>query len=1148
MGRAQELKRERIADRYWSDADGARAYLNALEHIARMPDENDMKKGRGLMRNTRWEGIGPAAVLGAPNRYWHGRMRTMRWYRNPVTGSLETYLGASSGGLWIGNFAVLVRVWTSLGDNLPNPAVGAFLIDSLDPNTIWVGTGDWRRYAGSGLYKTTDRGGSWQRVPLTDDDIVPTAITGLEYGTSRSIMYLSSNLGFFRSTDAGTTWRRVGPATSFRSSTESMVVDPTNRARLFAAVVDPFGLYRSTDAGLTWVRQSDSIRKSPQSVVMAMAPSSPNTLYAALSDRIGNVGTIYRTTNGGERWDSTPTPPEYLHSRQAFNNHAIAVHPTDPNRVYVGGVGLMRTTDGGNTWAMRTDGHTDITGIFFPPSGGNSVMILNDGGIFTHNDETNITTNVGEGFTPSAPLQAYSLEDAWSNSKVMVSGTQDNGTIVTDEAGRNSQIWWLAGGCDGGNSISIDPSNPAVFYFNSWCGPSYRLRSKDMGRTQEHINQGLPFFRYVPIRMNKLNTNMLFTVTPTHLFYSSDGGDTWLRATSRTVDDFDTTRESVRHMMVNHHSNGPLTVYVWFNWNRDGIARSVRMFRGTPGEMTVSQIDLPSARFPAIHHIAADRWSANIAYALTDRAPEDLLDRLAPAKVFRTTDAGVSWTDITGNLPNINSWDVVASPTDSNTMWIATDLGVFKTRNGGVTWYRFQHGLPIVAANAFSYIRGEGHDTLRVATFGRGYWHRVLDGDDPIVQPRVNIGNVSLRDLTLLGPASTPLHRDTFVVIGGEGIIGSSTDGGRGFRFDAFPSRPDLISIASSDPSHVTAVGAGGTIIHSATGAREWTQVASGTTATLRGIAFSGPTGWIIGEEGIILRTTNSGGAWTRLRTETNAVLIGMSFPSATNGWVVGGRRDPQTNTVMPIQLRTNDGGLTWIEWQAPPAIFTAIEMVDDTRGYATGLNGVFYTTSDGGSTWTGKPTGEQTSLTDLVVLGPQTVYVTTLSGRILYTNDDGKSWTRQEDVQAPGALYAIERGTQELMSVGDSSVFLMRYGAPAPIDTAGNPEFITNFAAGIAGEATALSARIESIVPNPTSSETSIRFSIARPSRVTITVHSLVGSAVATLPEQRLSAGSHSAEWDGRDDSGRLVPSGAYVVRIATERGVSTARVSVVR
>jgi photosystem II stability/assembly factor-like uncharacterized protein len=1122
-------RKERIIDHYWTEHSPER-YLAALAHAARMPDGDRSEKGARLMRSTRWEAIGPIAARVSPNRNWHGRMRSIRWYRNPVTGRTETILGASSGGLWIANLAGLVRVWTPLGDNLQNPAVGAFLVDSLDPNTIWVGTGDWARYGGAGLFRTTDRGATWQRAILGDGDVLPRAITGIEYGPSRSIIYLSSSSGVFRTTDGGERWTRTGAGGARPIVAFSMVVDPSDRRIVYAAQGDfDGGIAKSTDAGSSWtdVNEGIDLGRTSLPIALAISPSSPNILYAAAPSRTGNTGSVYRTTNRGGRWDSTGTLPEYLHSNQAGNNHAIVVDPTNPNRVFLGGVGLIRSTDGGATWVFRQDGHTDITGLAFQPGGDPNVLtILNDGGIFALDDARDSAGNGLDAFSPCAPIQAYSFEDAWSNSSVMLSGTQDNGTMVTDQAGQTDRLWWLAGGCDGANTAAIHPENPSLFYFNSLCGPSYRLRSDDMGRTQVHINNGLATVYYVPLVMNKGNTNYIFTITPTHLYYSSDRGTTWLRVTSGPGVDFDTMRTTPKGLRVNFNGTGDVVAYVW----QGGFSSDViNVFRGVPGRDTIRRTVTSLPGREIVGRVAVDRWNPRGAYAMTTGRT---------LKLYRTTDEGRTWTDITGNLPEVPTNDIVASPTDARVMWAATDIGMFVTRDGGATWARYQQGLPIVGVQALAYIRGDAFDTLRIATFGRGHWQRVVDGGDPLARliDGTRLGGVVLRDVIVHAPAATLQLPDTLVGVGRAGLIARSHDDARSFRFEALPGGLTLRAISASSPSVITAVGDDGTIVHSRDGGAQWQVLSSGVLIALRAIAFSSSQGVIAGDDGAILHSTDGGGSWTRVHDQKGVSWRAISFVDEQNAWVTGSG----------FLSRTTDGGATWIGWQTPPAAFTSLAMTDAGVGFATAGGGILYLTTDGGSSWQPRQSPVQSTLTDLVALDDETVYVTTDDGRVLVTTDRGKGWSVVDDVQTTGAFHAIARGRNNLYAVGDSAVAVIRFGPEPPPDTIGKPPFIEVFPASIKSKAGAV--RVTSVAPNPTTAGVTIGFALERAGAVTISIHSLLGETIARLDDRAASPGAQEARWDGLDAAGRPVPSGAYLVRIASRGAVVTARVSVLR
>lgn len=1145
---------EHIVDTYWNPLFTPERYVQALEHVARMPDEFSGKGASSLMTATRWEGIGPIGVRISPTLSYFGRIRTIRWYSNPVTSNTETFIGASSGGIWKANFAFVARVWTSLGDNLPNPSVGAILVDSVDPNTMWVGSGDWARYGGSGLYKTTNRGGSWTRKEIEYYDALPWAITGMEYGASRSIMYLSTYSGFFRSSDGGESWR-IGNIRSRADNLSffSMAVDPLNRANVYITQARGGGVYKSTDNGVNFdaINTGLDLGRMGPTQPITIAASSPNILYLAGGDTSGNTGLIYKTTDGGANWRATGTPLPYIAAGQDFHAHAISVAPNDPNKVYVGAIGFMRSTNGGDTWEWRESGHSDITSIEFLPSDPNYVYVLSDGGIFVHNDATGQVRSNAEAFIPSAPIQAYSLESAWSNQKVLVSGTQDNGTLLTERGGDQNELWRSIGGCDGANTIAVHPNNPNLIFYNSWCGPSNpRLRSRDMGRTHEDISQGLAEIYYTPIRMNKSGSNYLLTVTREKIYLSKDSGASWNAGTTAPVDF--AADEPPRMLYVSNHGGSTIHAYVqfWHDPARSWDGTKMKVFTGTGWDLVASTVRMPG-REP-INSVTVDRWTSATAYVSTS-TPN--------VRIYRTTNAGGYWQNITGNMPDVNISEIVASPTDSRTMYVATDVGMFKTRTDGTTWYRYQHGLPIVGVSNLDYIRGAEVDTLRIATFGRGYWHRILRGDDPLAYMLDSSvrASVALLDVGVIRRGSQiPPLPDTVITVGASGVIGRSDDGARSFRFDVLPQDILLRGVAVSDCTHVTAVGDAGTIIHSNTAAREWQQVESGVSVSLRGITFLGADGWAIGDDGVILKSTNSGGIWSRVNNEKGVTLKSIWFTDLLNGWVVGEGLNKNQQTE-PKMYRTTDGGTSWLLWQTPPVSFTALQMYDGNLGYATGDNGILYLTTDGGSSWTPKPSGFKTTFTDLAIVSPRLVYVTTSDGRVMYTDDDGKSWKIDEDVQSRGSLNSITLGTHDLIAVGDSDVVRVRFGDEPPLDTIGKPPLIDNFptrfpqpfelrSSGVDDRSVGNAVRIEAIVPNPMTDATTIRFMVPRRSQATLTIYTMLGVPIATLREQDLDAGTQSATWDGRDANGVLVAAGTYLVRIETGDGIATGWIALVR
>ncbi|MBI3766791.1 MAG: hypothetical protein HY277_09875, partial [Ignavibacteriales bacterium] len=553
---AQEEGHEKPYLDFWNNWLTPQQYAEQLNYVQNvMKDESEAEgtfkgKRREIFEAQKWKCVGPnvVRVLNGDRSVnsdivFHGRVRALKWYNDPSLG-WELYLAASSGGLWIGHTTIFVgRIWNSLGDNLPNQSVGAFDIKPGDPKTIFVGTGDFQRFTGAGLYKTTNRGLSWTKVPLrfASGALIyndPDSFTDLFYDpTDASIMWLSSTFGVFKSTDGGITWLQVPVDTTAPNQTvHDLVIDPSDHNRLYAAFGFPGParlIWRTSNGGTNWQRADAGLPTTNlgRTIALDISSSNPLVLYAAVSDAKLQLRGIYKTTDRGTTWNPTSSQPYDYMGGQAHDKNVIRVHPTDANIVYAGSIGFIKSTDGGASWTVPNRGHDDQTVIDFDPIDLSKMYVAGDGGVFRYDDAANAVRNVDEIFAPGSIIQSYSLDYAASKTTVMIGGTQDNGTLVTEQGGTESASWTMFSGCDGGNHVSISPATSAEFFFNSWCGKHHpRLRSLDRGATVDDINSGLidTNLYYTPISLGKKVVNLLFTVSPTTLYYSTDKGNNWL--------------------------------------------------------------------------------------------------------------------------------------------------------------------------------------------------------------------------------------------------------------------------------------------------------------------------------------------------------------------------------------------------------------------------------------------------------------------------------------------------------------------------------------------------------------------------------------------------------------------------------------------
>lgn len=1180
---------------------GTEQYLIALDHLAGMRSDTPAEKsGPQPLAFSAWRSIGPTRVLGSPGREsngTHGRIRCVKWYFEE--GAWRTYAGASGGGMWEGTESgfPMRRDWRSLGDNLPNPSVGAVSVRraGVGVRHLYAGTGDWGRSFGTGLYKSRNNGLSWEKVRLTRAgvEVTPGAFTDIiekdiYWDPARSpqdTMYVSSGNGFFRSTDFGETWRHrtVTPAAP-EAPIYDLVVDPLDFRTLYAALPQR-GVFKSTDGGDTWSAVNAGLPidgRLGMTMALAIAPSDRNRLYVSLCDTAYQPIGVFRTTNGGTSWQPTGSYRSQLMNGQAFHVHTIAVHPTDAQTVYVASVQCDKSTDGGATWAPILAAHSDHTMLTFDPRDPGVMMIASDGGVHLRIDATGFFQNASEHFLPGAPLQIDGMDIAATDPNLIVSGTQDNGTIVARLDGGTVQ-WREVQGGDGGNDITIDPTNAQRMFMNEWSGPSPRYRSLDGGRSMQEINNGLSEVpNYTPLKLNKGTFNV-FTVDSTRLYFSTNDGGFWQGATSGPRDFPSWFVPS--SLAVGMLPGGASICYV-------GSPGAIYVAEGTPGSMTLRPpVSLPGGA--PVASIEIDRSNGAIAYALTNAAP------FTP---YRSTDRGATWSSIAGSapagsLPAARIRTIMSLPSRPQILFAGTDIGVFKSDDGGASWYAYQYGLPIVPVTrmALVSIPLTGVEMLRIATYGRGWWERDITGDDPLwVRTDTSLftggvrqrcpGNqdfcrlffdvAHLRGLVIDKPPIPPAG--SFIVGGRDGTILRALDGGLLWESVKTPATGHVVKVKPLGDLSAVAITDLGEIMRTDDVGATWTPLISPGLGTLRGLQFvDSATGWAVGDSGLIMRTVNGGFNWTQERIDFGIKdiypdILSLSFsPDMLTGW--GIVADPATKPATIIHVRTFDGGANWQQEPAPAQFpLHAVLFVDHATLYAVGDEGTIVKSVDSGATWFDLPSGTTSSLQSLDFSDPDNGRVTGFDGTVLRTSDGGASWT-DEEIETTDEVIAIasdrETGGIDAVAITDTTI-LHRYYPLVPElwedwPVKSVPDFISDTTAtdttvvdttktdttktdttktDTTKTDTTTSVRthehdlsVESIAPNPFSGRTLLLFTLGRAAMVRVGIYNAAGEEVCRLAQEHAS-GRHAIEWNGADDGGGALPDGIYFWRIAID------------
>jgi uncharacterized repeat protein (TIGR01451 family) len=693
-------------------------------------------------------------------------------------------LGAAQGGIWTFDEATGQwiprsddQATLSIGAITIAPSNDAIVYAGTGEGNL---SGD--SYFGHGFLKSTDGGIHWAPIggdtftgvsisavvvdPTDPDHVIATAIRG-RAGSRRQTPPDTSKYGIWESKDGGNKWKNIKKVKDELHGPTGLVQDPLNPSTLYAAFWGD-AIYRTTDYGKHW---SPFMAGIPAGATFgtgggtrfALGISHPAghqaVLYAGFEWTIGGVdqpSRIWKSIDGGP-WALLPKGSgvdniEDYCGGQCFYDNVIGVDPTNSDTVYALGLfnygtgsgGVFRSTDGGQTWKdLGYDLHPDYHAIAIDPTDPSDVMIGNDGGVWYSetgggrlaptdalgaNDWTDLNGTVAPngavlGRTGLRITQFTSIANVPTVPARVWGGTQDNGTLRKSTA---SASWFDVESGDGGQ-VLVDPTD-ANFVYGNYFGIS-PYRNTDGGAfffSNAFITSGINLTDrsdfYVPEIMNQGNPNQLFLGT--YRLYRTDNAkaanasDVQWHAISPDLTSGCTggAPNGARGCLLSAIgvSSGGNAVYTgslegWVYTSSDAVTSA------NPTWTRVGQNDFPAR---PVADIAVDRSNDRIAYAGFNG-----FDASTPSRkghVFKTTDGGLHWTNISGNIPDapVNSLQLDASY--PNTIYAGTDVGPFVTYNGGQSWQPLGSGFPTV--EIWQLNLDPSNRNLAAGTHGRGAW------------------------------------------------------------------------------------------------------------------------------------------------------------------------------------------------------------------------------------------------------------------------------------------------------------------------------------------------------------------------------------------------------------------------------------------
>ncbi len=680
-------------------------------------------------------------------------------------GRPETFfMGSTGGGVWRTTDGG--EIWEPLtDDDFEVASVGAVEVADADPSVVYAGTGSaclrGNVSIGRGVYRSTDGGESWRFAGLPeagqigdvithpgDADLVYAAVLGDPFGPN-------AQRGVFRSTDGGGSWERV-LFVSDSTGAVDLSMNPDNPREIYAAtwrverkpwtLIDGAregGIWKTTDGGESWTKLDGGL---PDGLVgrigVSVSPADPDRVWALVTAPKGEGG-LYRSDDRGESWTLVSDDRDLL-QRGWYYSHVVA-DPGDPNTVYVLNVGMHRSVDGGRTFERIRVPHGDVHDLWIDPADSDRMVVGNDGG-------AQVSVDGGASWTTmlNQPTAEFYRVEVDGRFPYRVYGAQqDNSTISIPAWGEDGltpqQRWYSVGGGESGH-IAVHPEDPDLVYAGSYIGRIDRF-DRETGHRRNVIlypqmgdgvaprDMEYRFQWNAPIEISPHDPHRLYHAS-NYVHRSADGGMTWETISPDLTTD-DESQQGLPGGPIQHDHTG-VEVYntvfaltlsphepgvLWAGTDDgrvhlsrdDGESWTEITPEGMPAGGTVNAIEVSP-------HRAGEAYLAVYRYREADYAPY----------VFRTTDHGASWTLLTdgeNGIPSDHFVRVVREdPERDGLLYAGTEFGMYVSFDEGARWQSLQLDLPVTPITDLAVHRGD----LVVATQGRSFW--VLDDLSPLRQ------------------------------------------------------------------------------------------------------------------------------------------------------------------------------------------------------------------------------------------------------------------------------------------------------------------------------------------------------------------------------------------------------------------------------
>ncbi len=662
------------------------------------------------------------------------------------------------------------------------PAADRERVEAGKGKIVWVGTGEgngrnsssW----GAGVYRSTDGGGSFACVGLTNSHDIPALAVDPR---NPDVCYVAAlghlwgpneERGVYKTSDGGKTWSRV-LSIDDQTGACDVRIDPRTPDTIYAAMYSRLrtawsfrsggpegGIYRSRDAGKTWTKLTDGLPKQTGRIGLDLFQSNPRILMAIVESDEGGSGVdvfddrqrsggLFRSSDGGDTWkrvcDLNPRP---------FYFSKVRIDPKDAQRVYVLGWGMMVSDDGGRNF--RPSGarvpHGDLHALEINPRDTDHLLLGTDGGVYASYDRG----ATWDFFNHIPAGQFYNVACDLSEPYRVGGGLQDNGTWIgpsatilssgdgdpAGNAGITNADWRLIGWGDGFH-MAFDPLDNSIVYAESQGGYLARIHL-DTGRRRSikpAPKEGQPRFRFnwnSPFFISSHDATTLY-FAGNYVFKLTQRGDRWQRISedlsARDVNKIETVgSEAETHGTVVALAESPVLAGTLWAGTDDG-----RVHVTVDDGQTWTEVTPPQCEGRYVARIEASHHEHQTAYVAIDGHRSN---RFEPVLVM-TRDRGASWSLIIGprrptddappaGLPDGDVVKVVREDIrNPDVLYAGMERGAYLSIDRGASWVRLNNeSLPTVAVDDLAQQPCELD--LIAGTHGRSIY--ILDDASPLGQ------------------------------------------------------------------------------------------------------------------------------------------------------------------------------------------------------------------------------------------------------------------------------------------------------------------------------------------------------------------------------------------------------------------------------